>query len=128
MEPRLFDKTSRGIQRVSAMLVWLSLGGCMTAVPPDHSLAPEKLAQLRAICVDTMKYSPGDTRFIGCVDTLSQSAQLAGMPRSTGDSSSDQERQRATASCMQAGLPSGSWQVNDCVTKMQTSTVLRGTD
>ena len=39
-----------------------------------EGLSLERIAQIRQICTDTMKFAPGETRFDGCLSSLSETA------------------------------------------------------
>ena len=60
----------------------LLLCACVAPARNNHGLAPERLAQLEGICVNTMKFSPGDARFNDCMDVLSETAKSLDKARS----------------------------------------------
>ena len=82
MEPRPSDKLFLGYPILPVAMACLSVGGCGIAPPPDHGLAPERLAQLHAICTDTMQLPRGDVHFEDCMDVLSETARRANLVRS----------------------------------------------
>jgi hypothetical protein len=82
MEPRPSDKFPHRFPMLPAAMACLSVAGCGTAAPPDHGLAPERLARLHAICTDTMQLSRGDVHFEDCMDVLSETARRANLVRS----------------------------------------------
>ena len=82
MEPQPSDKFFLRCPILRIAMACLSVGGCGTAPPPDHGLAPERLAQLHAICTDTMQLPRGDVHFEDCMDVLSETARRADLVRS----------------------------------------------
>jgi hypothetical protein len=74
MEPQPSDKFPR-YSILLAVAVCLSNEGCASAAPPNHGLPPERLAQLRNICTDTMQLPPGYSHFEDCMDVLSETAR-----------------------------------------------------
>jgi hypothetical protein len=75
MDLRPSNTFRRPLKLFAATLACGVVGGCATAAPPDHGLPPERLAQLRHICAETMQLSPGNAHFEDCVDVLSETAR-----------------------------------------------------
>ena len=79
-----------------------TLAGCATAEPynPGH-LAPDQLARVGEICQSVLRVSPGEQHFVGCVESLSQSARSAGevhVASSLSDASSGPVERKSSAS------------------------------
>lgn len=77
MRLRTSNTSCRPLKLLAATFACGVIGGCATAAPLDHGLPPERLAQLRHICTETMQLSPGNAQFEDCLDVLSETARQA---------------------------------------------------
>lgn len=52
------------------------VAACALAPSTNPTVAPERLAELRRICTQTMQLAEGNVQFNGCVEVLSDTDQM----------------------------------------------------